>query len=157
MKTLILVRHAEANASKGNQLDFDRSLSVNGENQAHEMRRHLHAFSSVNILSSSSVRTTETAKILNQDWNQGIAYFKELYNASADEILFCIQSQSTLQNLVIIAHNPGISQLYYELTGDWNAFSPCSFGIIETPVEHWGTLTAEKKLKGIFISPEHHE
>lgn len=157
MKTLILVRHAEASASKGSQLDFDRSLSEMGEKQAHEMRHHLSKYSSVKMLCSSSVRTSKTGAILNVDWKQEMTFLKELYNASAEEILFIIQSQTANQHLLIIAHNPGISQLYYELTGDWIAFSPCSIGIIEVPFDNWAELIAEKNLKGLFISPQQYE
>lgn len=157
MKTLILIRHAEAVSPSGGMSDFDRPLSTKGQNQAREMRGHLPAHIPFYLLSSASIRTTETTKILSESRHDHVHFMMDLYNASAPEILNIIAQQRKEDHVIVVAHNPGISQLYFELTGQWIAFEPCSMGIITTELENWSDLLITTNHKGTLISPQQYE
>ena len=157
MKTLILVRHAESSSAIGNQSDFDRTLSEKGKLQAKEMQQHLQRFSSLLVLCSDSQRTRQTAAHLLENISHSIQYLPELYNASALTIQQIIEKHADSSPLMVIAHNPGISQLYHDLTQQWVSFEPCSIGIITLSNEENTLSTTPASLLGNFVSPLQNE
>ena len=47
---------------------------------------------------------------------------------------------TTLERVMMVGHNPGISQLLYRLTGCDEDFPTAALAQIEIPVEDWGDL-----------------
>jgi phosphohistidine phosphatase len=153
MRSLIIVRHAEAIPATVGMSDIDRPLSPKGILQAQEMRHHLAPYHHIHVLCSNSRRTRETATHLLNDNTASIEYLPELYNASANQLWLTIEQCSAQSSILVIAHNPGITQLYCELTQQWVSFEPCSMGII-VPFDAENDLTQEnKKLLGTFVRP----
>lgn len=153
MRSLIIVRHAEAIPATVGMSDIDRPLSAKGILQVQEMRHHLSPFHHIHVLCSNSRRTRETAAHLLNNKTATIEYIPELYNATANQLWMTIEQYSAQSSILVIAHNPGISQLYCELTKQWLSFEPCSIGIIE-PFDAENDITQENtNLLGTFVTP----
>lgn len=119
MKNLLLMRHADAETKKG--LDLYRNLTNYGLNQSIEAANYLEEIE-INldkILSSYANRAMQTAEQLVKklDSNIEITTMKQLYNATPNIILEEINLVTdNIKNLLIIAHNPGISELSLQLS-----------------------------------------
>lgn len=146
-KRLILLRHAEALHTPLGAKDFDRSLSENG---IREIKDLIYFFiqKKINpdfIIASSSKRTTQTAKIIAQGISlkeENIILKKHLYNSTAAEIENVINTSQVPQNiqtLLLIAHNPGISELASELLSQQNFIHlpPCGMMAFSVEIDNW--------------------
>ena len=109
MPKLYLLRHAQAGSSFSLD-DKDRPLTPHGIMQAQSLAFELKDIQKT--LCSSAKRTQMTAQsIKDVGGNIGvIEYQHALYNAPAGDVLSAIQSCGS-ENLLVIAHNPGIHLL----------------------------------------------
>lgn len=112
MKQLYIMRHASA-ASGGP--DKERPLNFDGRKQIDGLlTRSLGLFDQVtHILCSSAVRTKLTYAGLKEilPLHADIAFLDGLYNATAYDILSAIHNlPDSAGDVLIIAHNPGVSQ-----------------------------------------------
>jgi phosphohistidine phosphatase len=118
MKRLILLRHAKAERSAPSGRDFDRPLSSRGLSDAARAGRALASAGLIPdvVLVSAAVRTVQT-------WERAAAALpdakvqirQDLYNAPSERLLAVAQAEHDAQTVMIIAHNPGIGALAYEL------------------------------------------
>jgi phosphohistidine phosphatase len=154
MKTLILMRHAEAmNADHGNA-DHERRLTPKGILQATAMADLIHTFQPIELWVSSAQRTRETAALVLKKNMDTISGSRLLYNAADYEILHFIQENAQEDTIMIVAHNPGISQIHYSLTQQWIDFSPSGMAIIKIPIDHWSSLKKGSAFLSTFIPPK---
>jgi phosphohistidine phosphatase len=122
MKHLLLLRHAEAEAAAPGASDNDRPLTEHGRLEAMDAaqcisRTHLQIDA---VLASSARRTRETAAIVVSRLNLSVAIVHEssLYLATADTLLRAINAcHAPTQTLLLVAHNPGVSELAHQLSG----------------------------------------
>lgn len=139
MRKIYLLRHAEA-PSAFNVSDIERPLSAHGKNQAFQIGTVLQQHKIDHVLCSSALRTQETLDSLKKAGAQfdKVEILENLYNAPADVLLKEIGM--TKGNVLIIAHNPGIHQLAFQLAqkGDTKlidelamGYSPASLSIFE--------------------------
>lgn len=147
MRTLYLLRHAESPMSFA-QKDSERSLSDYGRQQAGQIAIHLKDIDLA--LCSSATRTQET---LENAINSGasakeIKMIDNLYNASMETILDEIRSANA-QNLLIVAHNPGIHLTAHSLAKSDQSlayeklsvsYPPCSLTILKCDIKDWALL-----------------
>jgi phosphohistidine phosphatase len=118
MKRLILLRHAKAERSAPSGRDFDRPLSPRGLNDAARVGRALAAAGLIPdvVLVSASTRTVQT-------WAQAspalpdarVQVRQDLYNAAPEHLQAVANAEQDAQTVMVIAHNPGIGALAYEL------------------------------------------
>jgi len=118
MKRLILLRHAKAERSAPSGRDFDRPLNPRGLNDAARAGRVLAAAGLIPdvVLVSASARTVQT-------WAQASAALpdarvqvrQDLYNATPDHLQAVAQAEQEAHTVMVIAHNPGIGALAYDL------------------------------------------
>jgi len=115
MKTLTLLRHAKSSWSNTGLADRDRPLNKRGEKDAPEMGRRIDV-AGVRpslIVSSPAVRAWSTAKIVADILNYPTEFLqreKQLYLASLDDLLdVVVQQDEGFNNLMIVAHNPGLT------------------------------------------------
>jgi phosphohistidine phosphatase len=145
----ILVRHAHAQWPDYQGQDFSRPLTDRGIAQAHATGLALRTagLAPRRILASAARRTEQTARILLAELQlplSSLQLLDSLYNASAAALAAALQA--ALQQgppVLLVAHNPGISELARLLSGnpspasfrpaEWRAFS--SAGDTATP--HW--------------------
>jgi len=119
MKRLILLRHAKAERSAPSGRDFDRPLSPRGLSDAARAGRRLAAAGLIPdvVLVSAATRTMQT-------WAQASAALpdakvqvrQDLYNAPPEHLQAVAQAEHSAHTVMVIAHNPGIGALAYELT-----------------------------------------
>ena len=146
---IYLLRHAESPMSSLID-DHSRPLSDTGKEDASTLAKYIcdNKICFDLTLCSTSDRTKETLTIIKDrsvDSFQEINYLDELYNASKDKILEVI-SRRTNQSILVVGHNPGISELISDFAGlDESSFPPCVFSNFVTKA---GDLLS---VKSIFI------
>jgi len=131
MKTITLIRHAHAEAGL-DKIDLHRQLSVRGHAEAKEQSEKITLPDDAFLFISPSERTLETAAYwLKKQPNLRQKVVSDLYNANLETLLNCLEGHAGENHLVVIAHNPGISELYQYLSGQWSAFEPCAVAVLQ--------------------------
>ncbi|MBS0578049.1 MAG: histidine phosphatase family protein [Proteobacteria bacterium] len=117
MKRLTLMRHADARWKDSDVPDFERPLNRRGTSDAESMARRLTERGLVPdlILASAARRTQQTAEILARTFGENaprVMREETLYLATAAEILRMAQASGPrIEHLLLVAHNPGVSEL----------------------------------------------
>jgi len=120
----ILVRHAHAEWPAYRGRDFDRPLTPRGLDDAHATGRAIHAagISPSLLVASSARRTEQTARILLEHLDLRVEHLQlldSLYNAEAITLRATLETASGNGAVVVlVAHNPGISELARLLAGE---------------------------------------
>lgn len=146
MKILWLTRHANAELAAAS--DFERRLSAAGILEAQGMGERLRQRGHVPqlILASAAPRAAYTAELLAQSLDAPPPRFeRELYNSSVPILLQKISATAmSVSSLMLVAHNPGISELVSLLShAQPVAMPPC--GIAEIHFDSaagWADLAA---------------
>jgi phosphohistidine phosphatase len=148
MKTLVIMRHGKPVDFGEGFVDFDRPLTFSGLSflriQAVKLLSLVSHIDS--IAYSPSKRTTQTMEIISSvfpDAKQNS--IERIYGARApilEDIV--IDFPLNAQTLLLIGHNPGISDLFGNYTRNKPLFSPGSFGIIKFDVEQWNDIVQTK-------------
>lgn len=146
-RTLYILRHAKAENSLGAGGDFERQLSQNGVTTCLQMGRFLKGqrVHPELIVSSPAIRAMETAKIIEKellDSFPGIKQETELYNAGTTDILQVLHSQDdAVINLMIVGHNPGLSDLVSSLhQKEYVDLATCSLAVLHTTAPSWSKI-----------------
>lgn len=160
MKTLHLVRHAQAHDPRPQQLDRDRPLTPRGERDALMMGQRLAARSAARpdaLLVSPATRTLATAGHLAQALGLGVAHVtvdERLYGASADVMLEVIGEQGAhVASLMLVSHNPGITELARQFHDQLLHMQPGAVVQLEFEVDAWGGLGAAVPLNSAVHVP----
>jgi len=146
VKNLLLIRHAEAEFPSEQKRDFERRLTQNGKNQATILGAYLkkRAFAIDGLYHSPAFRTIETAEaIINAvDNSPRLMDAEELYEATGNLMkAFVNRLDDNFQNLAIIAHNPGISELHNYLTQEFETYATATCAILELDIDSWSNLS----------------
>ncbi|MET0154492.1 MAG: histidine phosphatase family protein [Rickettsiales bacterium] len=170
MKTLTLLRHAEAAPAAGRN-DKRRPLTQRGANEARALGGALaESFSTdadaTRVLCSDAVRTTQTAeKLTGQEIGRRLPLESDaaLYNASAQKIFSVIATQDDgLRALAVVAHNPGISEACAALCdrlgkrGDERPslpLAPATGMRFVFEVKSWRECVGAAPVSGAFVTP----
>lgn len=133
MKRLTLLRHAKSSWGDADQQDFDRPLNERGLRDAPMMSQRMldRACTPELILCSAANRTQQTAQFIIDTHGlscNAITFHEALYLASAGTLLeFIQQTDTSINHLMIIAHNPGLETLGRLLhPGAPNALATCA-------------------------------
>jgi phosphohistidine phosphatase len=168
MRTLMLLRHAEAMPADGKIRDRDRPLSPRGQEEARKLGVYLarHRLLPQRALVSPAKRTRETWELLTPALGSAITpnFDDRLYEASAQGILDVIQATATeCMTLLVIGHNPGIHRAAVTLVaaGDLDARARLQEGLptsglvtIEVPLDDWHKLHTQAGRLTHFLTPE---
>lgn len=148
MKLLSLLRHATA-ASHASD-DHSRPLSDIGQGEAVDIAEALAASPLPPpdmILSSDSARTHATAITLKLLFPAATLHLDPtLYLASHDALLAAAQlMDDTHRHVMLVAHNPGIGQLAFDLGGGSHpavacGFAPATLATFECGIATWAEL-----------------
>lgn len=117
MKTLILMRHAKSDWSGGED-DFERPLNRRGRGDLPRLARLLKAAapSPLFVLSSPALRARQTAEGVIADASR-LHFDEGLYLASWSRLVKALAAAGDAPNVLLVAHNPGISELAGRLGG----------------------------------------
>jgi phosphohistidine phosphatase len=130
-RRLLLLRHAEAAAAQAGSPgspaaagspDFDRPLTPRGRSQAQRAARLLlrAGLQPDLIMASPAVRARDTATIVaaRLGYSREVDQQPALYQAGAAALLAALQRcEAGAQTILLVAHNPGLSELAQELAG----------------------------------------
>lgn len=159
MRKIILVRHATAESERYPMNDFDRNLDGTGMAEAARLGKYLLAKNEKPdaIHFSSSNRTTQTAEILiNEGRLDSVLKVPELnlYNAGYLRLIEQIKFFDSEQySILMIAHNPGISQIATALSQDSYQLSPGSAVCINFAVDSWSEIRSGSGKENWYFIP----
>jgi phosphohistidine phosphatase len=166
MKRLILMRHASAEpASSGG--DIDRPLSESGREEAYRMGAWF-----AECGEKPGLTLCSTARRAKETWvgvqsaldGAGCDRFDgKLYLASSQELFrIATEIEAPHQEVLVIAHNPGISRFALDLTRRCDpdgherltaGFRPATAAVLEPLGEDWGELPERGARLVVFSSP----
>ena len=135
MRTLVIMRHAKAEASA--PTDFERELTDRGHADAREAGAWLasQGIEPDYVLVSAAARTVQTWEdvAVGSGWDLTLAEYDEgLYSASTDVALDLVRATDDgIDTLVVIGHNPTVAYLVSLLddgTGDEEAGNQLAMG-----------------------------
>lgn len=136
---VILVRHAHADWPDYHGCDVDRPLTPQGEADAAATAQAIRAAGGIPavLLASPALRTRQTATIIARTLgldDSAIVLVESLYNASAETLESELREVAATAGgtVMLVAHNPGISELARRLGRD-PSFRPFAPG-------HWRLL-----------------
>lgn len=157
MKTVLLMRHAEAAEATAGQADFDRWLTASGKSMAWQTGLLLRAqgLSPQRVVASAAVRTTQTAFLVRQaaaglsqpevgvqpDFGPGVPVQLQsaLYGASAEAFADAARYQPDAEesSVLVVGHNPGMAMLM--CCWGMTAFSvpPATLAVFQFDVSDW--------------------
>jgi len=108
-----LIRHAKTLQPEFNERDFDRHLMEKGKRQAIALGDYLNSKGvSCEVWCSESVRTKETLELIKEKCNlPDTIYLLDLYLCSKSTFLEKLWKDKSNEDLIIVGHNFGISDL----------------------------------------------
>jgi phosphohistidine phosphatase len=140
MKTLILMRHAQADPASGDMRDFDRPLTSKGKKDAGKIAEYIrdHFEKPGAIFSSSAKRTMETSTLLHHQTGAPLIAHEEFYHADTSTYLdFISRLSEDYQLVVITGHNPVISDLATHICKTDIEMKPSDFVAIRLKNNKW--------------------
>ena len=116
MKSLLILRHAEAVPDTDDVPEAERPLTEFGELRSRALGLWLkeRGYAPDRIECSAALRAVQTAELVVRAaaWTAPVVPFKHLYLASADALLAQAQAQADeVDQLVLVAHAPGVPNL----------------------------------------------
>ncbi len=116
MKTLLLLRHAEAGLAGPGLGDHERLLTQRGRRQAEAQGRWLarHGPRPTAVLCSSAARTRDTAQLLISaaNWTVELQAQSALYDASVIDLLDAVRAvDEEVDTLLLVGHAPSVPAL----------------------------------------------
>lgn len=154
MKTVLLMRHAEAADAINGMRDFERPLTDAGCVMAAKTAAVLKMAQIQPALTicSAAHRTTQTAQILHQLLapDSPLTPCEELYNASAERYSRHISAQGSddCSTILFVGHNPGLAMLLCYWAGRITSVPPCTMGVFEFDTDDWSQIAhAERRLR----------
>ena len=158
---LVLIRHGKAEEGNMDLKDFDRALMPKGYMQAEFVGQALKSknIQPNYIICSSAKRTVETAHVISKilDYKVSeISCLDKLYLCSHeifDDVLAELQETFTGQTIIVVGHNPGISD-YINIKSNsivYHNLKTCGFAILTIQLSDWATIfNAKATLKYII-------
>jgi phosphohistidine phosphatase len=144
-RTIMVLRHAQAVSSHAGG-DFHRKLTDHGIRQAQQVAAHLKsiAWRPELALVSAAKRTMQTAEIIVKHFeNIELIADRNLYLAEGTIMIDVLSSMPDhITNLLLVGHNPGISEVPPLLTGNPHAFvlATAGFTMLSTTISSWQQL-----------------
>ena len=150
MKRLLLCRHAKSSWAEGGQQDHERPLSARGERDAPRIgkRLHRHGTSPNSLVSSPAVRARRTAELLADALRYPRSQIRlepTLYLANPAALTAVVAGENDDADcLLVVAHNPGLTDLVNHLLPDFalDNLPTCGVVAIDFDARHWAEMAA---------------
>lgn len=145
-RNLFIVRHAQPHHSQQYNHDKERELKPEGHHQTSQLGKFLNE-SNYNIdlmIASDAVRASTTATLIAEKINfpiSQIALNEKIYTGDLNDLLTILKDvPDSIHNLMLVGHNPTISELYNYLCGVQHlSMSTCELNLITLTVK-WKEL-----------------
>lgn len=161
MKLLTVVRHAKSSWKDPKLSDLERPLNKRGLRDAPGTARRFAGFGQIpdRILSSPSIRTVETARILMRAMgiDEGALLRDErIYVASHARLFELLRAQpDAIDHLMLVGHSPGVADLGHALCGvPGGKFPTCAVLHMRLSVDSWKDLEAGDGEVVFFDTPK---
>ena len=145
MRTLFVVRHGESPFPAGTD-DHARPLTPRGELCARELGLMLTRLGEApeQVISSDARRAVETARaaLAAGGWGAEPHLDRTLYLAPPADLTAAVRAaRADVRRIMVVAHQPGLSQWVADLTGaEAPAFAPASVARVDLAAGGWGSL-----------------
>jgi phosphohistidine phosphatase len=163
VRTLFLMRHAKSSWRDPGIDDHERPLLGKGKRAAHQMAALLQAagIGFDLVLCSTAARAVETANLLTEalSYKGPLELTARLYLAEPSTYLEVLgELEDSVNRVLVIGHNPGISELVLRLTGQEVDMPTAALAHIELPVDSFVALdgAVEGRLVA-FLRPQRDE
>jgi phosphohistidine phosphatase len=167
MKTLYLLRHADAEPKSAGGNDHDRSLAVEGRRASERVAAHVarKPLPPTLLLCSSARRAVETVEAVRSFLPLGaeVSFERSLYLAGSDRIFRWICEVDDRHGAVlVVGHNPGIGRLAHGLArpnagGDYERlqreFPTGTLAVLTFDVERWFDIAPQRGTLTEFVPP----
>jgi phosphohistidine phosphatase len=142
--TLVVLRHAKS-AWPAGVADADRPLADRGERDAPAVGRWLreHVPDIDLTVCSPAVRTRQTWRLVAGELDRIPAFRldERIYDADVPDLLAVLHElPDTVSTVVLVGHNPGLSDLVHTLTGDAIEMKTSSVAVLRGP-DQWTSLS----------------
>jgi phosphohistidine phosphatase len=160
-KRLTLLRHAKSSWDDPALPDRERPLNQRGQRDAPVMGRRLRSRGARPslLLTSPATRALHTARLIARELNYPLEFLQreaDLYLAQPEDILKVIARQdNSFNDILLIGHNPGLTELANRLTGeDIDNVPTCGIVVIEADVNNWHDLARQRGKLVVFDYPK---
>jgi len=146
-KKLFIVRHAKSDWSHEGLSDFERPLNERGLRNAPFIADKIaEAGHTIDfILTSPANRAITTAGFFKRrlglrdnQWDTE----RKIYEADVQRLLSIVNKlDDTHSSVILFGHNPGLSSLVHELTGEWVVMPTCGIAEVEIPFNAWSMVS----------------
>lgn len=162
MKTILLMRHAKAEAGVSGQRDFDRPLAERGREDSLRMGRALAKFGTIPaaIVASPASRAKQTAEAAAQAMKFAgtIQFERALYDAPGEVWLTALRAlPASCDSALVVAHSPGIAEAAGLLCGaPPGAFDVPTAAVlaIDDDADRWRDIGAGSAALRWFLRPK---
>lgn len=163
---LILMRHAKSDWADAGLSDHGRPLNDRGRRDAPRIAGWMaeNGCQPDFLLSSDSIRTRQTATYLMTRWGVDVPswFSSELYLASAASMLQTLRDQASKNTelrravtVLVLAHNPGISEAAGHLTQAPVAMPTCALMALDCEIDDWAqTVDPANCRESHFMKPK---
>lgn len=138
---LLIQRHAKTDPFSDSGKDIDRKLLKKGINQASELGKfyYKHQIAPKYIFCSTAARTRQTALYIQKEhtFTSKIQFLDALYLCEKDDLLSFLWSQDHNDEILIIGHNNGISDLASYFVDDYIELKTGEFIQIDFELDSW--------------------
>lgn len=143
MLRLHLLRHAEPLLFGSFSSDKERPLSENGLKQCNKLKENLNTnWDNCTIWCSSAHRTRQTAlHVIESNYCDAIIYKNEMYHAPIDVLFHLITHHIGTNELFLIGHNNGITDLLDYLSESNTIMQTGHYVCLEFPLDHWAEVS----------------
>ena len=161
MKTLHLLRHAKSSWDHPGLPDKERPLNERGVRACALVGPAIlkSGYDFAAVYCSAGRRARETIELISEAVTEtSITWAVEeaLYTFSAGDLLeWCHEIDDSLDEVMIVGHNPALTELCTRLSGRYADHIPtCAYVKIENPVDSWRELGDSKGTITEFITPK---
>lgn len=145
MKKIIIVRHGESEPYSTSRGDHERQLTSVGIANAEKLRGYLSKIRvAVDLFyTSDAARTLQTSKIISAASNLPDQYESTglLYGASLSQLIQFLSSQNDTKNcILVVGHNPTLSEGICELTGTHMFLKPGECVVLSSDLTSWSLV-----------------
>lgn len=171
MRQLLLLRHAKTETDAPDGRDMSRRLDARGRRDSEEIGNWLAAQPATPdlVLVSTAVRAEQTWNLVERafaaaDVRPKTKHLEEIYGAGPAELLEIVRDHGgDAQRVMVVAHNPGLHELAFSLTGSGDAVHRAALAdnmptsgvaIFEFDVTDWNGIAFRGGRLANFVSPK---
>ncbi|RVU29982.1 SixA phosphatase family protein [Neptunomonas marina] len=161
MRLLTLVRHAKSSWKDPDLTDYERPLNKRGRRDLpHAAQRCKAQLPPPDIIiASGAVRTWITATAIHQHFGLAVPLIEDdsLYLASAEAMAALLMGQSD-HHVMLVGHNPGLTELVYALSGEaLDKFPTSAILHLHLNLDDWADLHLDCGIISHFDYPKLHK